>query len=201
MNGKHTATQTNDDIFAVPEIDVFPSEVDTVVLSVYKAAIAGIELLDKQERARFKARAIDSEPGGFQERWWWGDQISDMKYHVGNMGLVSLTVLFDDWLARRVKKGKWKSRFEQLVKQLPKTPLKVCELDDMVTARDSIIHHRGKAKFKDRKETRTVDDRFLDFDNRAGEGRVAVEESLLIDLAGKLKSFVNLWNQHKRQQQ
>jgi hypothetical protein len=44
----------------------------------------------------------------------------------------------------------------------------------------------------------TVNDRFLDFDNALGEGRVAVEESLLTELASKLTCFVNLRNQQAK---
>lgn len=111
-----------------------------LVISVYKATIAGIEALDKEERLRLKARDLDSDPTVRQEGWWWDEQLQAMKYHAGNMGLVSLISLFDDWLAKRheeVFRGKknclkWKCRFKQFEECLREGPLPLAELEEMV---------------------------------------------------------------------
>jgi hypothetical protein len=197
MQTRNPAGDANDDdFFLFSELDMFPSEVDILVTSVYESTIDGIELLDKQKRPEIKARNIDSDLAAQQEGWW-DSQVQAMKYHAGNMGLVSLVSLFENWRERRVEKGKRKSRFE-FVNSLPGTPLTKSELEDMVTARNSIIHHRDKAEFEYGRKLYTVNDRFLDFDNPLQERRVAVDGSLLTELASKLKSFVNLWNQQKR---
>jgi hypothetical protein len=173
------------DFFETPEIDVFDSEVEALVISVYKATIAGIEVLDKRERAKFRARHLDSDPEVQQESWWWDDQIRAMKYHAGNMSLVSLVLLFDHWRGNHRAQG----------------PLPLAELEDMVTARNSIIHHRGESRFEYRGTVHTVSERFLRFDDALGREHVAVDETLLTDLARKLTSFVNLWTQKRRKRE
>lgn len=86
-----------------------------------------------------------------------------------------------------------------MIKTLPDSPLTAEELEEMKTARNSIIHHRGKAKFTDRwGNAHIVHDRFLDFNNAHGQGRVAVDQSLLIELAEKVTRFVKLWNQRQK---
>jgi hypothetical protein len=126
--------------------------------------------------AKRKERGIDSDPAEDQA---WEYHIQALKQHAGNMGLVSLILLFEAWLDRRGKK------LEQLADSLP-------ELREMRTARNSIVHHRGEAEFQYGGQTHVVNDRFLDFD-----GRVGIEEPLLTELAGKLKALVNLCNQEK----
>jgi hypothetical protein len=90
----------SDDIFDTPTIDVFASEVETLVISVYKATIAGIDGLNKQKRDRLKTYDRDSHPGIDQEIEWWNGEVSAMKYHAGNMALVSLDYLFKRWIER-----------------------------------------------------------------------------------------------------
>jgi hypothetical protein len=200
---------TDDFFFDFREVDVFGSEIDALVISVYKTTIAGIEVLDKQERTSFKARGIDSDPEVQQEIRCWDRQIQAMKYHAGNMGLVSLVLLFDDWLAykhEKVFRGKsnaceWRSRFEQIAERLPPGPLPLPELEDMVTARNSIIHHRGEPTFKNQYEKeKEVNERFLGEDED-GKIRVAIEEPLLTVLASKLTSHVDFWNGQKSKQE
>jgi len=186
------------DFFNLPEIDVFPDQVQELVTSVYKAAIVGIEARDEQEQKKFAASSPDSDSEVQQEGLWWDDQIQAMKYHAGNMGLVSLICLFDDWLANTQEGGGRESRFQSLVDCLPEAPLSPQELKDMVVARNSIIHHRGKAEFEHQGSPYTVSERFLNFDDTFGKGRVAVEEPLLTDLASRLTSCVSLWNQQER---
>jgi hypothetical protein len=201
MDSRSRDTYTSDDLFNVPEIDVFPSEIEALVTSVYKATIAGIELLDKQEQAKFKACGIDYEPGGYQERWWWEDQIQNMKYHAGNMCLVSLISIFDHWLARRQRQGNGrKSPFEKLTDDLGVGPLTLAEFKEMRIARNSIIHQGGRSRFVYRNVAYTVNDRFLNFDAFA-DGQVAIEESLLADLSNKIKSQVDIWNREAQKKQ
>jgi hypothetical protein len=198
---------TDDEFFTTDWLDVFASEVEALVISVYKAAIAGIEASDKKERTRLRARDLDSDPAALQESRWRDEQIQAMKYHAGNMGLASLIVLFDDWLAKRHKEAfpekdndNWKSRFEQLEKHLCKGPLPLAEPEEMVIARNSIIHHRGKSTYENRGERFNVNERFLIFDEDSGQERVAIEESLLENLASNLAAHVNFWNQQMRKQ-
>lgn len=84
---------TQDEFFDVSVLDVFPSEVDAVVISIYQAAMQGIEMLDRHERGALAARDVASDPLVAQERRWWEDQMQELKYHAGNMGLVSLILL------------------------------------------------------------------------------------------------------------
>ena len=91
---------SHDDFFDQPELDVFSSEVETLVIAVYNATIAGINSLDKQNCARLNALDRDSHPGVDWEISWWNDEVSAMRVHAGNMALVSLQSLFEHWLAR-----------------------------------------------------------------------------------------------------
>lgn len=191
----------NDDYFfnLGPAPDTFPNEIEAVVTSMYQVTIEGIELLDERERAGFNA-GIDFDQVIQQKSMWLEERIQALKHHAGNMALVSLVILFDDWIVRQRQDGKnLINRFTQLVKRLPESPLTVPELENMVTARNSIIHHRGKSEFTDDKgKARSVNDQFLDFDTCVGERRVAVEQTLLDELVGKVTSFVKLWNRQMK---
>ena len=189
----------DDDYFATASIDLFDSKVETLVITVYNAAIVGIKLRNDQEQEQFKACDRDAHPELTQESDWWEIQIRDMKYHAGNMGLVSLIVLFQHWLDPQDKIG-WRTAFKQLEETLGNGPVSLAELDKMVTARDSIIHHRGKADFELRKNHCPIPEQYLDFDNSSKKGLVAIDESLLTDLAGKLSSQVDFWNKQRRKQ-
>jgi hypothetical protein len=91
-------TDDIDDILNCGGVDLFGSEVDTLVVSIYQATIDGIEGLDQRARDGFKV-AKWSDPGEKeQELIWWKDQVSLLRYHAGNMGLVSMVTLFDQWL-------------------------------------------------------------------------------------------------------
>jgi hypothetical protein len=195
-----------DPFFDLPEMDVFGGEVEALVISVYKATIAGIEELDKLRQDRFKAYDREAHPEILQESWWWEDQVQAMRYHAGSMALVSLILLFQHWLEKRQKeefseaKIQWRNAFNQLEMKFSSGPLSLAELEGMVTARNSIIHHRGKPEYESRGIVHTVGERFLGFHADSGPERVAIEEPLLIDLATKLVSQVNFWNRQKRKQ-
>ena len=175
---------TTDD-FCVPEVDVFPLDVDMLVTKVYKAAIAGIQQLGKQ---------YNQQPEADGERLIWLFHVRDMKVHAGNMCLVSLISLFDGWLEKKHPCGHRKSRFQELETRLGQGPLKLSELNGIIVARNSIVHHGGKSRFRDPSDDlRTVDDQYLDFEGEAPE-RVAITEALLTGLTEKIKSQVEFWN-------
>jgi hypothetical protein len=189
-----------DDFFNPPELevpDVFDSEVETLVLKAYKATIAGIEVLNNQVWARFEARGLD-DPEVQLESQLWDYDIQAMKYHAGNIGLVSLLAIFDQWLERKHSKvfrnngRSWKPRFEGLEKHFEKGPVSLAKLEEIVDARNSIIHHGGDPEF-DWNGKRQVNERFLGFYEPDGQLRVAIEESLLADLASQLRSHVDFW--------
>lgn len=187
-----------DDLFSVPELEVFGLDVDGLVIPTYEAAIAGIEALDKKKRAELKERG-QADPTSSPELWFWEIQIQEMTTHAGNMGLVSLLALFDHYLSRQQPNGNWKSWFERLADTLgAKGPLSLGELQEMVDARNSVIHHNGKREFlDDRQKLRTVSDRFLNFDIGL-DGQVGIEKELLVAVANKLKLQVEYWNRKKR---
>ena len=138
----------HDDFFeSIPPIDVFPFEVDTLVISLYKASIAKIEDLDKEAQIKFRSCDLVSDPQAEQERWWWDDEVQNMKFHAGNMGLVSLFSLFDHWLERHEQGNGWRSRFNRLEEHLGEGPLSLRELEEIATARNSIVHHRGRKEY------------------------------------------------------
>jgi hypothetical protein len=155
-----------DDYFCLPDLDVFPIDIDTLVTNVYKAAIAGIEQLI---------------PEADMPRFIWQIQVRDMKAHAGNMCLVSLISVFDHWLEKKHPCGGRESRFKALEKKFGQGPLKLSELNGIIVARNSIVHHDGKSRFWDPRAElwKTVDDQYLDFE---GEGefptRVAIDEAL-----------------------
>jgi hypothetical protein len=125
-----------DDFFDIPEMDVFDGDVETLVILAYEAGIAGIDRLDTQRRPR---PVLAANPGLQMEIDWWDQQISAMRHHTGNTGLVSLVVLFDSWLAKKYKKAfpnitgeiGWKSRFEQLENRLLSGPLSPAKLEEI----------------------------------------------------------------------
>jgi hypothetical protein len=188
------------DPFGIDAAWRFTGELETTVIEVYRASIAGIEELDKRAKAesrpvlrhhdgRWSSTMMDGSPfpPDFKPTLWeldslsWEEHIQDLKNHAGNMGLVSLIILFEAWLKDRGKK------LEELVKTLPNTPFTTSDLEEMKTARNSIVHHGGAPKFRDRGKTKEVHGRFLDYDRL----RVGISESVLMELAGKLTEFVN----------
>lgn len=169
---------STDDFFNVPEIaveDPFRNEVEVLVLQTYKAAIAGIDMLNEQHCPR---PDLSLNPELQIEIDLWTQRISAMRYHAGNMALVTLVYLFQNW---RHRNGS------------PKLPS--CEFierwQEITDARDSIIHHNGKPEFDNpyqKQKHRTVIDQFLNF-NDAGEERVAIDWSTLKAVARELTSW------------
>jgi hypothetical protein len=171
-----------DDVFDVPELDAFESEVETLVILAYETTITGVNRLDEQRRPH---PDLNANPELQVEIDWWEQQVSVMKQHAANMALVSLVTLVDAWRERHnkiqdsvdLKKFKWK---------------------DIRTARNSIIHHRGKPEFVDNYgDHQKVSDLFLDFDEFFHEERVTVSESVLKEVAHDLTSYVNEFNKTK----
>jgi hypothetical protein len=188
-----------DDLFDTDALDVFGSDVEALVLSSYKAAIDGIGRLDEKERSRLHEYDLDVHPEVQQEIDWWDKHVEALKYHAGNIGLASLVLLFDDWLEKRerdllppVKRPRGReSRFQELEKQLGKGPLSLQRLCEIVDARDSIMHHRGKSRFTWKKRTREVIDEFIN--EVSGELRVAIEELVLFDVTKQVTSQADFW--------
>jgi hypothetical protein len=117
-----------DDFFDVSEIDVFRSRVEALVITVYTATIAGIDRMDKQKRTRLKTYDRDAPPEIDQEIDWWNGEVSAMKRHAGNMALVSLHGLFEDWVERH---GGFRD--------LPGSKLTSTRREEIRVARNSVI--------------------------------------------------------------
>jgi len=139
----------SDGFFDTPEIQIdhFADGVEVLVRLAYKAACEGINSLDR--RLCPKEAPDDSQVEVEQ----WETQVSAMRIHAGNMALVSLVCLFDDWLS---KHGGFK--------ELPGDALTKIRLEDIHVARNSVIHHRGKPTYEYRGKHYVVGDCFLDFD-------------------------------------
>jgi hypothetical protein len=188
---------TFDDVFSAPVIDwdPFDAEVDALVLSVYGATIEGIGRLHKRGCPRGN---LTANPELQVEIDVWEEQISAMKRHAGNMGLVSLVTLLHDWIGRKSERPDWKSQFQQLEGDLGAGPVSLSALEELMDARNSIVHHRGKSTFQWSNKDRTVSERFLDFDETSNEERVAVSKSILEEEADRMKQQVKQWIDAKR---
>lgn len=77
--------------FEVPFLDEFGLDVDELVISVYRSTIDGIDRLDKKRSTELKAEA--DEEAYPQMISIWECSLQRMKYHAGNMALVSLLSL------------------------------------------------------------------------------------------------------------
>ena len=189
-----------DDVFNTTSPDVFGSDVEALVLSSYKAALKGISGLDEKERSRLHGYDLGVHPEVQQEIDWWEEHISTLKYHASNMSLASLVLLFDDWLEKRerdlllpVRRPRnRKSRFRELEQKLGKGPLSLQRVCEIVDARDSIMHHRGKSRFTWNKQSREVIDEFIN--EVSGELRVAIEELVLFDVTKQVTSQADFWS-------
>jgi hypothetical protein len=111
-----------------------------------------------------------------------------MKRHAGNMALVSLHGLFEDWVERH---GGFRD--------LPGSKLTSTRREEIRVARNSVIHHRGKAKFQYRAVTFDVSNEFLVFDDTSGEERVAIEEAVLLSAADEMTSYLDLRSAKRRE--
>ncbi|MGB8131336.1 MAG: hypothetical protein WCG81_16215 [Candidatus Angelobacter sp.] len=195
-------TDDSDDILNCGGVDLFGSEVDALVVSIYEATIEGIEGLDRRARDGFKA-AKWSDPGEKeQELIWWKDQVSLLRYHAGNMGLVSVVALFDRWLLDEGPSSKilpsnsdeWSSieRWKEVERVLGSGPLSLNDYSAISTARNAIVHHANATEFKFGRHKRIVASEFIAETDRASS--VGVSDSLLSRLAEQIKAQVELWS-------
>ncbi len=68
------------------------------------------------------------------------------------------------------------------------------ELEAMVIARNSIIHHSGQSNYT-WNTPHQVEAKFLQFDEIYHDDRVGLEEPLLASLCKELKAQVAFWNE------
>lgn len=189
-------------VFETPvvEWDPFDTEVEVLALSAYQATMDGLGRLYKRQCPRGDPRANPELQIGID---LWEEQVSAMKRQAGNMALVSLLILFEDWLARTCKRlnlnrVNWKSRFQAIEGELGMGPLSLTHLDELVNARNSLIHHSGNPKFWWNGADRLVGDRFLDFDEDFNDDRVSVSESVLKEEANTVRRHAKHWTEARR---
>lgn len=178
----------SDDVFYTPSIDwdPFDDEVRTLVLLVYSAADEGISKLCGPHVD------LNTNPEAQMEIDLWLEEVSAMKRHAGNMALVSLVTLLHDWLAGKSKKSRWKQQFQDLEERLGTGSLSLSSLEELVDARNSIIHHSGAPTFE-WKGKRTVHQRFLDRDEPYKEERISVSQTVLNEEVEKVRQHIKQW--------
>ncbi len=151
------------DIFYCDPVDFFGDDVNSLVLDAYKATLEGIERLDKRVCDEFRG-TIWSHPDEESHRQdHWEEQLTLLRYHAGNMGLVSLVTLFDAWMIQHGadRDSKITQRFEKLEKVLGPGPLSLARFENIGLARNSIIHHSGAPEYPNGKKKYTVETEFI----------------------------------------
>src|SRR5258708_18533682 len=130
-------------------VDLFGSEIDLLVVSVYEATILGIDAADKKARDGFETAGWTHRDEKSQHISWWEEQVSLLKYQAGNMGLVALITLFDVWMSRPGEEDlSIPKRFQKHEKDLGTGSLSAARFETVLVARNSIIHHSGAPTYE-----------------------------------------------------
>jgi len=142
-----------DDPLEIGTFDLFAEEVQTVVIELYQAALAGISTLDAKTKQGFCAVEWSHPDEESQELEFWANQVAMLHYHAGNLALVSLIMLFEQWLMGMARvlntpqaDGTAK-RFQHVEVVLGSGPLSVSRLQDILIARNAIVHHAGATEY------------------------------------------------------
>jgi hypothetical protein len=194
-------TDDIDDFLEVRGVDLFSEEVGAIVISLHAAALKGIDHLDQQAVLGFRGAQWTDLEEESQERHWWSNQVSRLRYHAGNLGLISLIMLFDRWLIDFQRDGirhkiftkeKNQTPFHQIEDQFGSGVLSESRFQDIITARNSIVHHAAAPEYKDRGKPRKVKDEFIKvLDN---ELIVGLDKDDLIRVTDEIKRQVDFWN-------
>jgi len=203
----------DDDFLACEPVDLFPSEIDSLVLSIYDATISGISELNRSAHQGFQVATWSHPDEKAQELAWWEDQIAVLQYHAGNVGLVSLIMLFEQWLkdfhtmgeaknvfpkiSKKSKEPSTKERFLSIEKILGSGPLSVDRVQKLLTARNSIVHHAGAAEYEFEGRHSRVDKEFISAVTE-GDFRVRISRVSLMGVADEIKRQAALWFRERR---
>lgn len=192
----------SDDILESEPIDTFRDSVQALVIKLYNAALDGIEYVNWQWQQESSTTQLREEQS--QLDFWWEDHVKELRYHAGNMGLVSLITLFDNWMRDLEKEGREHriftgaptkdtilKRFEWIQKELGNGILTVGRLEQVLDARNAIIHHGGAPEFHYRDRHACVADEFTD--SCPVELRVAVDRDVLTGLSEEVTLHAELW--------
>ena len=195
----------------VEPLNTFGQVLDELVISAYSTASPGISKLDQQWRDDFK-KSLGSPEMKDQLLDWWSDRVSLLRYHIGNMGLVSLLILFDRWLLDFYKRGVENGIFTKVKKKaklkkkagersllmvrilqveqvLQKSSLSAERLREIIAARDAIVHHDGGEI--------VVADELIN-EVPAGKLRVAIDGEILIRVTKEIEWHTDAWFQRMR---
>lgn len=191
-------------------VDTFGDEVEALVLSTYTASIKG-SLIWIESGGKISTRTTDPT----ESRFFSGGRtnVETLSCHVGNLCFVSLIMLFDGWLNRQenelrdlgllrrreTKKGdrsRIVSRFRAIERVLGTGSLSADRLQEVVDARDAIVHHGGFPDFKGQRKV-VVADEFIE--EVAGAMRVAIGEDVLVRLSNEIKCHAKAWFAEMRQ--
>jgi len=196
------------DVLDCESVDLFPNEIDSLVLSIYDATISGISELNRSAHKGFQASKWSHPDEKAQELAWWEDQIAVLQYHAGGVGLVSLIMLFEQRVkyfhamgearnilqktSKKSKEPSTKERFLNIEKVLGASPLSVDRLQKLLTARNSLVHHAGALKYEFKNQPCRVDEEFIG-EITEGDFRVGISREILIRVADEIKGHAALW--------
>jgi hypothetical protein len=207
-------TDDIDDFLETPAVDLFSEEVEAIVISFHAATLKGIRDLDQQAVLDFRYATRTEWEEGSPDREWWSNRVSRLRYHAGNLGLVSLIMLFDQWLIDFQRRGIRRKiltqvtdkdentlpRFRRIKKELEGSGggvLSESRFQEILTARNSIVHHAAAPEHEYLGRPSKVEDEFIKLlpDN---ELIIGLDKDDLIRVTNEINRQVDFWNNVSR---